>query len=112
MFAEDSIMPRIIEAIIDAIYGIFADIYESKYGTDYSWDAFENLRDEFYDNHGVSYNIITDQFVDMREIPTSAQYDLEVLVAVLEIVKYLLTPGAIIFDAHILKPVDDEGHYQ
>lgn len=112
MFEEGSIMPRIIEAIIDAIYGIFADIYESKYGTDYSWDAFEELRNDFYENHGVSYNIITDQFVDMREIPTSAQYDLEVLVAVLEIVKYLLTPGAIIFDAHILKPVDDEGHYQ
>ena len=109
---ENSIEARIVDAIIEAIYGIFADIYESKYGVDYSWDKFIELRDAFYEKHGISYNVITDQFVDMREIPTSAQYDLEVLVAVLEIVKYLLTPGAIIFDAHILKPVDDEGHYQ
>ena len=112
MFAEDSIMPKIIDAIIEAIYGIFEDIYESKYGASFSWSIFVERRDEFYEQAGISYNIITDQFVDMREIPTSAQYDLEVLVAVLEIVKYLLTPGAIIFDAHILKPVDDEGHYQ
>ena len=59
----------------------------------------------------MSYEIVSNKFVEQRMLPTSAQYDLEVVVAAISIVKYLLTGRALIFDAHILPAVNDGGHY-
>ena len=58
-----------------------------------------------------SYDIVSDTFINTEDLPTSAQYDLEVVVAAISIVKYLLTGRALIFDAHILPAINDGGHY-
>jgi hypothetical protein len=46
-----------------------------------------------------SFDIISEEMVDMDTLPTSAQYDTEVLVAAISIVKYLITSGSMIFGA-------------
>lgn len=110
---KDAVSQNVTITIREAIEEIFEDIYKSKFGDDYDAEIFDMVKNEFFTGErDTSYNIITDEVVDMYDIPTSAQYDLEVLVAVLEIVKYLLTPGMLIFDAHMLRPVTDEGRYQ
>ena len=98
-------------AIRDSVVGLFQDIYESKYGKEYDVSEMESRQAEFYSQNTMSYDIITDKFVPMTERPTSTQYDLEVVVAALSIVKYLLSGGALIFDAHLLTNINDEGRY-
>ena len=71
---------------------------------------------KFLDEHYAacdytSFDIVKCVTVDSEKYPTSAQYDLEVVVAAISIVKYLLTGRALIFDAHILPTVTDNGHY-
>lgn len=101
----------ICAAIASSIKGLFLDIYKSKYGDQYDINEASARMDKFYSVRTVSYDIIDDKFVNMAERPTSAQYDLEVVVAALSIVKYLLSGGALIFDAQLQKNVNDDGHY-
>lgn len=102
------------EAINNAIRGIFHDIWKSKFGTKDSFNGFtwQDYCDMHYiRNEYTSFDIISCDTVDAMKYPTSAQYDLEVVAASISIVKYLLTGRALIFDAHILPTVTDNGHY-
>lgn len=108
---ESDLAVKIYAAIRDSVTELFKDIYESKYGEKYDVKKFEETRVYFYSQNNHSYDVVEDKFVDMTERPTSTQYDLEVVVAALSIVKYLLSGGALIFDAHLQKNVNDEGRY-
>ena len=107
----------VCDGMLSAIEGLFDDIWKSKFGVDDKGKI--NKREQYEDTslrmyHGesmMSYDIISNKFVDQELLPTSAQYDLEVVVAAISIVKYLLTGRALIFDAHILPAVNDGGHY-
>jgi hypothetical protein len=104
----------VADSIRNAISGVFADIWTSKYG-DKKQDMRESIMSDIYDDesrYDMSYDIVYNNFHDMSSIPTSSQYDLEVVAASLSIVKYLLTGRALIFDAHILPTVVDDGHYE
>ena len=116
---ENCFAADVISKIQLSIESMFDDIWISKYG----WEDHDKIvkedimlhnKKEFYENNSgdASYNIITDQFVDIESLPTSAQYDVEVLVASLSIVKYLLTSRALIFDAFLMTPQGDQGHFQ
>lgn len=102
---------KISVAISSAITNLFTDIYASKYGKDFDIDDMTTQKVNFYSNRDSSYDVIEDEFVPMTDRPTSTQYDLEVVVAALSIVKYLLSGGALIFDTHLLTNINDEGHY-
>ena len=65
-----------------------------------------------YDYAHTSYNIIEGVFVPSYELPTSSQYDLEVIAASISIVKYLLTSRALVFDANLMQMTGDKGHYK
>lgn len=109
--AKTDLEKDIAKEIIHAITGLFDDIWISKYGDDKK-SEMEDTRNKFYDSRCKwSYDIINDTVELVENLPTSAQYDLEVVVAALSIVKYLLTSRALIFDAHLLTPVNDGGHY-
>lgn len=108
---ESDLAVKIYAAIRDSVTELFKDIYESKYGEKYDVKKFEETRVYFYSQNNHSYDVVEGKFVDMTERPTSTQYDLEVVVAALSIVKYLLSGGALIFDAHLQKNVNDEGRY-
>ena len=58
-----------------------------------------------------SFDIVKERFVSSKKLPTSTQYDLEVISAAISIVKYLLTSRALVFDAHLMTPVNDVGSY-
>lgn len=108
----DNFESKVSSAIRTAIMGLFQDIYESKYGKEkYDETDLNEKQRFFYEHRDRSYDIITNEFVPMLDRPTSAQYDLEVVVAALSIVKYLLSGGALIFDAHLQKNVNDDGRY-
>lgn len=98
-------------AIMNSIHGLFNDIWASKHG-----DQMEPKRDAIFESlHGTdemcSFDIMKESIVDAQEFPTSAQYDLEVIAAAISIVKYLITSKALVFDACIMRPVDDTGTY-
>ena len=103
------------DSIKDAITGMFKDIWISKYGSiEETKDSFDETFKGIYNDPKHlcdSYDIVRDGFYRMQDFPTSSQYDLEVIAASLSIVKYLLTGRALIFDAHILPSVVDDGHY-
>lgn len=111
LYKDDTFERNVCKAIEKSIQGLFLDIYKSKYGEEYNQDKANERMMEFYWGRSMSYDIIDDKFVNMAERPTSAQYDLEVVVAALSIVKYLLSGGALIFDAQLQKNVNDDGHY-
>ena len=101
---------KVCTAIEESIEELCGDIWHSKYNDpdDKNQETkFKILRKKFYTSESpeYSFDIITDGLVDMVELPTSAQYDLEVLVATLSIVKYLLTSRALIFDAFLLQHI-------
>ena len=100
---DHDVSVKILDAMKQAIKGLFIDIWRSKYGADKDMEGNE-ICNKFYDeeNSMVSYNIIKEEIVDFTNFPTSAQYDLEVIVASLSIVKFLLTSNAFIFDARLL----------
>ena len=113
---ENVFMQNICTGIEDSIYGLFDDIWISKYGNvdvvgkndmTVAKHAFKHFMSKPY----TSFNVITEEHTDLEKFSTSAQYDLEVVVASIAIVKYLLTSKAFIFDANLLQPVNDEGHY-
>lgn len=98
---DDSLSHSIIEAMKSSIEGLFMDIWRSKYGCEKDTEGLQTCSD-FYDGDMSSYDIIDEQVVSYDKFPTSAQYDLEVIVASISIVKYLLTSGAFVFDAMLL----------
>lgn len=105
--------------ICKSIKGLFDDIWYSKYGEieDESTRKSNEIgreicKDNFYDGEGTesSFNIISEELCSYKEFPTSAQYDIEVLVAGITIVKYMLTSKAFIFDSCLLQPHGDKGY--
>lgn len=108
--------------IIKAIEGLFDDIWYSKYGHIEDESARienESLRDKwkddfyYYIGQGTtlfSFDIVSENCCVFENFPTSAQYDIEVLVAGIAIVKYMLTSKAFIFDSCLLKPHGDKGY--
>ena len=103
----------VIDAITESIEQLFCDIWKSKYGNE-KQDELCDFKNAYYnDSDGsVSFDIIDDMFTPASDLPTSAQYDIEVLIASLSIVKYLVTARALIFDAFLMTPQGDQGHFQ
>jgi hypothetical protein len=110
---------EICQRIIKAIEGLFDDIWYSKYGYIEDDDVRkmnENGRDickaSFYwDNPPIfSFDIMSEQLCAYTNFPTSSQYDIEVLVAGISIVKYMLTSKAFIFDSCLLQQHGDKGY--
>jgi len=117
---EDHKIPltyKILDAIAGSIKELADDIWYSKHNkpTDVEMVEWNAKRNSFYEKMiegESSYDIINDEFTDMRTLPTSAQYDMEIIVASISIVKYILSARALIFDAHLMRPQGDEGHFQ
>lgn len=110
-YSDDTLLEnKVAKAIKKAIAGLFMDVWKSKYG-DSCDETGETTMKNFYAQSNDSYDIVAGDTCTMDAYPTSAQYDLEVVVASLSIVKYLLTGRALIFDAHLLPQVNDGGHY-
>lgn len=102
----------VCDGMLNAIMGLFDDIWKSKFGDNNNRELYKDSVEKMYLGESMmSYDIVSNKFVEQRMLPTSAQYDLEVVVAAISIVKYLLTGRALIFDAHILPAVNDGGHY-
>lgn len=102
----------VCDAIQLSIEDLCRDIWKSKHGNTKEQQLHE-LMSEFYtvETPEYAFDIITDDLVPCTQLPTSAQYDLEVLVATLSIVKYLLTSRALVFDAFLMQPQGDQGHF-
>ena len=47
---------------------------------------------------GISFDVVTGLLLPYEELPTSPQYDIEVIVAAISIVKYLITSRSFIFE--------------
>ena len=77
------------------------DVWRSKYLGNKDIEGLK-VCDEFYNEKYQSYDIVEETFSPTTDFPTSAQYDLEVIVAAISIVKYLLTSGAFIFDTFLM----------
>lgn len=95
----------VVSSMMNAIRDLSTDIYRSKHGDDAP--EITGGMDPKY-----SFNIFTEKECDVCEIPTSTQYDLEVISAAISIVKYLLSSNAYIFNAHLLQMSGDRGHYE
>ena len=112
---KNSLCETVCIEMIDAITGLCADIWHSKYGAEIDADRINHYINHTYLQNGAdgfeSFDIIDEKFCDAKDLPTSAQYDLEVVVAAISIVKYLLSGKGLIFDAHILPAINDGGHY-
>lgn len=105
----NTLKKAICAGILGAIKELFEDIWYSKYNSFDNCDEHANIH--YHSEQYTSFNVITEEHTDLEKFSTSAQYDLEVVVASIAIVKYLLTSKAFIFDANLLQPVNDEGHY-
>lgn len=109
-----SLKNNIASAIIQSIEGLFMDVWRSKYYSTKDNEANDVIR-KFYDNSDQgdlkSYDIVEEVTCDMSNYPTASQYDLEVLVAAISIVKYLITSGAFIFDSFLLRNTGDGFQY-
>lgn len=104
---ETNLWHKIKEAIKESIKGLFDDIWKSKYLNEAILTG-ENYCETFYDSDTwMSFDIITDEFKNPADFCTSSQYDIEVLVAAISIVKYLITSKAFIFDAMILRQTNN-----
>lgn len=104
---ETNLWHKINEAIKESIKGLFDDIWKSKYLNEAILTG-ENYCETFYDSDTwMSFDIITDEFKNPADFCTSSQYDIEVLVAAISIVKYLITSKAFIFDAMILRQTNN-----
>lgn len=115
---EKSLAYDICKGISKAIEGLFDDIWHSKYGDIEDEDVRRSneigrdiCKDNFYEEGTTSsFNIISEKLCSYKEYPTSAQYDIEVLVAGIAIVKYMLTSKAFVFDSCLLQPHGDKGY--
>ena len=94
-------------AILDSIKDIFKFILISKYGTEE--ELYKHIDESdvklkingYYTmsiENGLSYDVVTGLFLPYEELPTSPQYDIEVIVAAISIVKYLITSRSFIFE--------------
>lgn len=99
------------KAIDKSIIELFYDLWRSKHGDEYPEKFTAISADMFSGEDMQSFDIRKETFVDVQDLPTSAQYDIEVIVAAISIVKYLLTSRSLIFDSHLLTPVQDNGVY-
>lgn len=109
---KDSELASMVQkAICDSIIGLFHDIWVSKHGTSLN-EKFETIASQLYSGSMESFDVVKECFIPTYTLPTSAQYDLEVIVAAISIVKYLLTSRALVFDAHLMTPVNDVGSYR
>ena len=108
--SDDSIVDTVTNAILISVRGLFEEIFKSKHGKEYH-ERCTTIQDDLYRAPTSSFDIRHEAYTEVEEFPTSAQYDLEVLAATIEIVKYLLTSRACVFDGNLLKPVDDTGRY-
>jgi hypothetical protein len=108
---------KILDAIAGSIKELADDIWYSKHNKPNDAEIVEwnTKRNSLYDKMiegESSYDIINDEFTDMRTLPTSAQYDMEIIVASISIVKYILSARALIFDAHLMQQQGDNGHFE
>ena len=110
--AHEEIPDEIIGAMYDSIRELFRIVHRSKHGSSLETvhDADEII--EELDDMYLSYDIITEKFVSIDEMCTSAQYDVEVIVAALSIINYLLTSRSLIFDAALMPSQGDSGQYK
>ena len=110
---SDTLTKNTLRCINEAIRELFKDIWNSKYDemTDELTDQMNITCCEFYEKW-ASYDIISHTYHKLTDLPTSAQYDLEVIVAAISIVKYLLSSRGFIFDSHLLQTTGDHGHFQ
>lgn len=92
----------IIESMMHSVEGLFEDIWRSKHGIEEELSC-ETLKEQFYTEGWTSFDIISEEFCDASDYCTSSQYDIEVLVAAISIVKYLITSKALIFDSMLLR---------
>lgn len=115
---ENKLGEDICNRICESINGIFDDIWYSKYGDIDDPDMLkenQSKRDSFKTilhgaNNNFSFDIINEEACCYKEFPTSAQYDIEVIVAGITIVKYMLTSKAFVFDSCLLQPHGDKGY--
>lgn len=99
------------DAICNSIIGLFYDVWKSKHADQFE-EKCKQITETLYNQQTESFDIIKERFVPAEKLPTSAQYDLEVISAAISIVKYLLTSRALVFDAHLMSPVSDVGVYK
>jgi hypothetical protein len=87
-------------------------IYRSKHGEtlDTMTEAHDIIKE--LDRDYSSFDIITEKFVSIDDLCTSAQYDVEVIIAALSIINYLLTSRSLIFDAALMPSQGDSGQYK
>lgn len=112
---KDTLEDRVVRAICDSITEIADDIFTSKHNTPTEEEAigWNKVKVDLYTSEvPESYDIVDDCFVEIEELPTSAQYDMEILIASISIVKYILSARALIFDAHLMASHGDEGHFK
>ena len=111
--AKRTLIMEVCNAINNSIQDLCGDIWKSKYDDGSREEEYKALMSKFYtsDHPKYSFDVITEALVPMYQLPTSAQYDLEVLVATLSIVKYLLTSRALIFNAFLMQPQGDQGRF-
>ncbi|MBO4736600.1 MAG: hypothetical protein J5614_09445, partial [Paludibacteraceae bacterium] len=107
---DDPVVESVADAIQISICGLFEEIFRSKHGDQYP-ERCKTIQNSLYADPVSSFDIKREAYTEIEEFPTSAQYDLEVLSATIEIVKYLLTSRACVFDGGLLKPTDDTGRY-
>lgn len=103
MIECDELTISVIEKMQASVKGLFEDIWRSKYGNENEL-SLENHIGRFY-NEDIweSFDIVEEEFCNPKEYCTSAQYDIEVVLAALSIVKYLITSKGLIFDASLMK---------
>lgn len=93
--------------ILDSIKQIFRFIYISKYGTEE--ELYKHIDEKEVDMNvngfyamslecGLSWDVVSELMLPYEEFPTSPQYDIEVIVAAISIVKYLITSRSFIFE--------------
>lgn len=112
-YSEDKeLVEQIGEILCESVKELFGDVWEL--GKDViKSDRMEEISNMIYmDETFNSFDIRTCKFVSMDQLPTSRQYDIEVIAAALAIVKYLITTPGLIFDAHLIKSAGDDYHYE
>lgn len=104
--ADKELASRVSVALHEAIQEMFTAVWVSKY-SDTRYDEMMKTIDEFYKGEtNQSFDIVKNEFVDMCQLPTSTQYDSEVIASAISIVKYLITSKVFIFDASLLPRSD------
>lgn len=99
----DTLAENVVEKMKDSVKGLFEDIWRSKYGNENELSLENHISSFYNEDTWESFDIIEEKFCNPKEYCTSAQYDIEVLLASLSIVKYLITSKGLIFDASLMK---------